>query len=150
MSVNEDRAAFTATMADILASWNLPRATGRVYGHLLLAPGPVSHDEIRDALELSKGAVSTAVRELVSWGLARTLPQPGSRRLLVEAVGGFEQLLAASHERTRAFVRVLRGGADLTETDRSRARLGEIADFFEAYVQAGDAMLRRAPSEPQT
>jgi DNA-binding transcriptional regulator GbsR (MarR family) len=153
MTENDDRAAFVATMADILASWNLPRATGRVYGHLLLASQPVSLDEVREALELSKGAVSTSVRELVSWGLARTLPQPGSRRLLIEAVGGFEQLLAASHERTRAFVRALRSGTDLTETDRAATRLTEIADFFESYVEAGDTMLRRlrdprAPEQP--
>ncbi|MEV0649368.1 hypothetical protein AB0I28_29340 [Phytomonospora sp. NPDC050363] len=142
MSMPDDRTAFVASMGDILASWNLPRATGRVYGHLLLTSRPVSLDDMSEALELSKGAVSTSVRELVSWGLARALPQPGSRRLLIEATGGFEQLLAASHERTRSFVSTLRGGTGLTDADPARERLDGIADFFEAYVQAGDAMLR--------
>ncbi|OXM46619.1 transcriptional regulator [Amycolatopsis thailandensis] len=142
MTPAEDRDVFATTMGDFLASWNLPRATGRVYGRLLLNSSPASLDELGEALGLSKGAVSVAVRELVSWGLARTIPQPGSRRLLVEAVGGFEQLLAASHERTRAFIRVLRSGTRSAEDEKAEARLAEVADFFESYVDAGEQMLR--------
>ncbi|MFC3452890.1 GbsR/MarR family transcriptional regulator [Amycolatopsis speibonae] len=138
----DEHARFVTAMGDFLASWNLPRATGRVYGRLLLNAAPASLDELGAALELSKGAVSTAVRDLVSWGLARTIPQPGSRRLLIEAVGGFEQLLAASHERTRAFIRVLRDGTDSAEDDHARSRLSEVAAFFESYVDAGEQMLR--------
>lgn len=139
----DGRAAFVTAMGDVLASWNLPRATGRVYGQLLLNAEPASLDALGAALGLGKGAVSVAVRELASWGLARTIPQPGSRRLLVEAAGGFEQLLAASHERARSFIGVLRGGAEYAEDDHAKARLGEVVGFFESYVDAGDRMLRR-------
>ena len=83
-----DRQRFIHAIGDLLASWSLSRATGRTYGQLLLEAEPVSLDALAEALELSKGAVSTSVRELVSWGLARTISQPGSRRLLVEATGG--------------------------------------------------------------
>ncbi|UJW31605.1 MarR family transcriptional regulator [Saccharothrix sp. AJ9571] len=133
---------FVTAMGDVLASWNLPRATGRVYGRLLLNADPASLDALGEALGLSKGAVSVAVRELVSWNLARTIPQPGSRRLLVEAAGGFEQLLAASHERTRSFIRVLRNGTQCAEGTHAKARLAEVTEFFESYVEAGDRMLR--------
>ncbi|MEV7552226.1 MarR family transcriptional regulator [Amycolatopsis sp. NPDC089917] len=150
MTVADDREVFVTTMGDFLASWNLPRATGRVYGQLLLKADPVSLDALGEALGLSKGAVSVAVRELVSWGLARTIPQPGSRRLLVEAVGGFEQLLAASHERTRAFIRVLRGGTRSAEDEKAAARLSEVAGFFESYVDAGEEMLRSRRSSTAT
>lgn len=55
------------------------------------------------------------MRELVSWGLARTISQPGSRRLLVEATDGLESLLSASHDRARAFIHVLGEGEHLTQ-----------------------------------
>ncbi|MFD1546030.1 GbsR/MarR family transcriptional regulator, partial [Nonomuraea guangzhouensis] len=77
----ERRAAFVTSVGDLLASWHLPHATGRVYGLLLITERPVTLDEIAAELGLSKGAVSTAVRQLGSWGLARVIPQPGSRRL---------------------------------------------------------------------
>lgn len=143
MSERDERAEFIESVGDTLASWHLSRATGRVYGFLLLRSEPETLDTIGAELSLSTGGVSTAVRELVSWGLARTIPQPGSRRLRVEAVGGFEQLLAASHERTRTFIRTLHSGAALTEGERARERLRAVVDLFEGYVDAGDRMLRR-------
>lgn len=134
---------FVNTMGDTMAAWNLPRATGRMYGFLLLKGAPSSSDDLRAALGLSSGAVSTAIRELVSWGLARTLPQPGSRRLLVEATGGLDQLLAASIERARTFIRALQDAEELTETVPAAARLRDVTDLFTAYVDAGGDALRR-------
>lgn len=139
---HEEREQFVNAMGDTLASWNLSRSTGRTYGYLLTRAAPASSDELRAGLGLSAGAVSTAMRELVSWGLARTIPQPGSRRLLIEAAGGFEQLLAASQERSRAFIRTLRSGRSLTEDARAARRLDAVTDLFEAYVDAGERMLR--------
>lgn len=140
--MDDERQRFIDTVGDLLTSWNLSRATGRVYGYLLVSAEPASSDQVRAALSLSAGAVSTSIRELVSWGLARTIPQPGSRRLLVEAAGGFEQLLAASHERARAFVRTLRAGEDVVEGHHAVSRLRDVTDLFEAYVDSGERMLR--------
>ncbi|MDP3949910.1 GbsR/MarR family transcriptional regulator [Microbacterium sp.] len=140
--MDDERQRFINTVGELLTSWNLSRATGRVYGYLLVSAEPASSDELRAALSLSTGAVSASIRELVSWGLARTIPQPGSRRLLVEAAGGFEQLLAASHERARAFVRTLRAGEDVVEGERAVSRLRDVTDLFEAYIDSGDRMLR--------
>lgn len=140
--MDDKRQRFVDIMGDALAAWNLSRSTGRVYGYLLLHSEPSSSEQLRADLALSTGAVSTSTRELVSWGLARTIPQPGSRRLLVEAAGGFDQLLAASHERTRAFIRTLREAEPLTDGDSATTRLHEVTDLFTAYVEAGDHMLR--------
>ena len=141
-----DQHGFVNAMGERLAVWNLPRATGRVYGYLLLRGEPSSSEELRAELALSSGAVSTAIRELVSWGLARTTPQPGSRRLLVEAAGGFEQLLAASHERTRAFIRTLHAAQELTENAQAADRLRDVIDLFTGYVDAGERVLRESGS----
>ncbi|MEU0513420.1 transcriptional regulator [Amycolatopsis sp. NPDC006125] len=141
---------FVNALGDTLATWNLPRATGRIYGYLLLRSEASTSDELRAALSLSSGAVSTATRELVSWGLARTIPQPGSRRLLVEAAGGFEQLLAASHERARAFIRTLRAAEELTETERAAGRLRDVRDLFTSYIDAGERVLRERAADGNT
>ncbi|NEW38205.1 transcriptional regulator [Nocardia cyriacigeorgica] len=142
----DEREEFAQQVGDLFASWNLARATGRVYGRLLLESEPVGLDYLGVVADASKGAVSTAVRELVSWGLARTIAQPGSRRLLVEARGGLENLLAASQQRARRFVEVLRHGAELTDDPPARARLADVTDLFERYVDAGDQILRARPS----
>lgn len=141
MSSSADRHRFVNQVGDLLATWNLPRATGRTYAYLLLQSEPSTSEELQRVLELSSGSVSTAIRELVSWGLAGTISQPGSRRLLIEAQGGFEQLLAASHERSRAFIRTLQSGESLIEDDRARERLRDVTRLFTSYVDAGDRAL---------
>lgn len=140
--MSSEQKQFINAMGDTLAIWHLPRATGRVYGYLLLRGAASSSEELRSELALSTGAISTAVRELVSWGLARTIPQPGSRRLLVEAAGGFEQLLAASHERTRTFIRALKAAEQLTENAHAAARLRDVTNLFTSYVDAAEHALR--------
>lgn len=142
MSPSAEQHRFVNQVGDLLAAWKLPRATGRTYAYLLLQGEPSTSDELQRALELSSGSVSTAIRELVSWGLAGTIPQPGSRRLLVEARGGFEQLLAASHERSRAFIRTLHAGESLTENARAAERLRDVIRLFTSYVDAGERVLQ--------
>jgi DNA-binding MarR family transcriptional regulator len=142
--VTGDRgAAFTASVGELFAAWDLPRATGRVYGLLLITDDPLSLDAIGERLGLSKAAVSPAVRQLNSWGLARSLPQPGSRRLLVEAAGGLESLLEASHVRARALIAALREGEDLAAPGPARERLRDVVDLFTGYVEAGEHLLAR-------
>lgn len=140
--ISTEQEQFVNALGDTLASWHLPRSTGRVYGYLLLRGAASSSEQLRSELALSAGAVSTAVRELVSWGLARTIPQPGSRRLLVEATGGFEQLLAASHERTRAFVRTLEAAEQLTDGHDAAERLRDVTELFTSYLDAAEHALR--------
>ncbi|MFI6813366.1 GbsR/MarR family transcriptional regulator [Nonomuraea sp. NPDC050328] len=137
----ERRSAFIGSVGDLLASWNLPHATGRVYGLLLVSEEPQSLDAIAAELTLSKGSVSTAVRQLDSWGLARVIPQPGSRRLLVEAAGGLASLLEASHARAKTLIAALRKGEDLVGAGPARDRLQDVIGLFAGYVEVGEQML---------
>ncbi|MEU3166132.1 transcriptional regulator [Streptosporangium sp. NPDC006930] len=137
------RRAFITSVGDLLASWNLPHATGRVYGLLLVTEEATSLDAIAAELELSKGAVSTAVRQLDSWGLAKVIPQPGSRRLLVEATGGIESLLEASHSRARTLIAALRDGEALVSPGPAQDRLRDVIGLFSGYVDVGSQMLDR-------
>lgn len=137
------RHTFVTSVGDLLASWNLPHATGRVYGLLLLTEEPISLDSIAAELELSKGAVSTAVRQLDSWGLARVIPQPGSRRLLVEATGGIDSLLEASQARARTLIAALREGEALVRPGPAQERLQDVIGLFAGYVDVGGQMLAR-------
>ena len=136
------REDFVQGVGDLLASWSLSHATGRVYAELLLVSEPTTLDALARALGLSKGAVSTAVRELVSWGLARTIPQRGSRLLRIEAIGSLETLLEASHARARLLVRTLHDGESLAEGADARERLRDVTGLFESYLSAGEQMLR--------
>src|SRR5690348_12880870 len=67
----------------------LPRIAGRLFGYLLVSPGPRSLDEIADALAVSKGSASTDARLLLHHGWLRRVSQPGDRKDYYELAPDF-------------------------------------------------------------
>lgn len=67
----------------------LPRIAGRLFGYLLLSPGPRSLDEIAEALAVSKGSASTDARLLQRHGWLRRVSQTGDRKDYYELAPDF-------------------------------------------------------------
>lgn len=67
----------------------LPRIAGRLFGFLLLSPGPRSLDEIATELGVSKGSVSTDARLLLRHGWLQRVSRPGDRRDYYEMAPDF-------------------------------------------------------------
>src|SRR6185295_20140851 len=61
--------------------WGVAPATARVYGWLISRKDSATADEIMQGLEMSRGAVSMACRELRDWGLVTLEKESGSRQL---------------------------------------------------------------------
>ena len=70
-----DQERFVQTMGDTLAGLAASPSHGTALRIFLLRGRALQlRDSVRALLSLSSGAVSTAIRELVSWGLVRTIP----------------------------------------------------------------------------
>jgi len=69
---------------DAYAAFGQPRIRGRIVGLLLSSPEPLSLDAIVEALEASKGPVSTETRQLKEFGLIRSLKRPRDRKVYYE------------------------------------------------------------------
>jgi len=78
-SIREDFVGLWGRMGSF---WGVSPATGRVYGWLLTRAEPQDAEAIREGLDMSRGAVSMACRELQDWQLVSTLRSAGSRRVL--------------------------------------------------------------------
>jgi DNA-binding transcriptional regulator GbsR (MarR family) len=61
--------------------WGVSPATARVYGWLISKKESATSDEIMAGLEMSRGAVSMACRELRDWGLISIEKESGSRQV---------------------------------------------------------------------
>ena len=61
--------------------WGVSPASARVYGWLISIKESATADEIMDGLDMSRGAVSMACRELRDWGLVTLEKESGSRQL---------------------------------------------------------------------
>lgn len=133
--------------------WGVSPAAARVYAALLAAPEGASAEELLETLDLSRGAVSMACRELADWSLIHAERPPGERRAVYRVEDDPEKVIRGI-VRTRKrrewdpiLERVRAWHAELAR-DRSREaavlreRLGEI-EALVAWVDAlADGFLR--------
>jgi DNA-binding transcriptional regulator GbsR (MarR family) len=69
-----------AEFGNIYEGYGLNRLKGLILGLLMTQDAPVSLDDMKDLLGRSKGALSSAVRELAPIGLIRKVDGPINRR----------------------------------------------------------------------
>ena len=134
-NVNVARDRFIEDMGEHMVGWGLPRTTGRVYAYLLIHSKPVSLDEIARDLGASKSGVSVAARQLVSFGLARSTGERGSRRLLFSALRDPRAIFAARNAVAAELIELLHQGARVATTPGTRAHLREMAESFTGFMR---------------
>jgi DNA-binding transcriptional regulator GbsR (MarR family) len=74
------RAHFIQGMSRISSFWGFPKAMGAIYGAIYLSPNPLSLDEIVIQVGVTKGAVSTHVRQLERLSMVHKHLQLGDRK----------------------------------------------------------------------
>ncbi len=96
--LHQARSRFIAEWGALGSAWGINRSMASIHARLLVAPDPMTADELMDDLELSRGNTSTNLRELVAWGLVRQVAVKGERR----------QFFLAEKEPWRIFVTIVR------------------------------------------
>lgn len=76
---------FIEAFGQLVSEGGLPPSIGRVIGLLVISePNKLSAEEIRDKLQLSSGAVSSATSVLIRFGYVKRVTVPGTRRFYYE------------------------------------------------------------------
>jgi HTH-type transcriptional regulator, glycine betaine synthesis regulator len=156
-----------AVVSDIVGRlmefWGFKRNMGRVWAVLYLSPEPLSADDLRNALQLSSGAVSMTLSELARWGVVRRVWIQGQRRDYYAAeVALWRMISRVFSERERAeiaaaieaFEEALRDlesvrwtSIDLPERSRAelqRARISQLLDLARLGQRLIDALISTA------
>jgi DNA-binding transcriptional regulator GbsR (MarR family) len=60
--------------------WGINRTMAQVHALLFISSEPLSANQIMDELQISRGNVSMALRELMAWGIANRVHIKGERR----------------------------------------------------------------------
>ncbi len=119
--------------------WGINRTVAQIHALLMISDQPLRADEIAETLSVARSNVSTSLRELQNWGVARLVHRPGDRRDHFESMQDiFEMFRVIARERKKReidpTVRVLRefiaGSSKKTER-ATRKRLEELLEFFE-------------------
>lgn len=98
----EVRDQFVAQWGALGTAWGINRSMAQLHARLLVASGPMSAEELMEELALSRGNVSTNLRELIGWGLVRQVALRGERRQYFEAEQQLWRIICAvARERKR-------------------------------------------------
>ena len=116
--------------------FGLGRIIGQLYALLFFSPKPMSLDDMAKDLNVSKGSVSTNIRELEKWGAVKQVWVKGSRKDFYQAEIDFlkiiregilpflERKLNSTKITTQESMDLLRNSSDFNSKDK------KVADFF--------------------
>jgi DNA-binding transcriptional regulator GbsR (MarR family) len=83
--LREARDEFVSQWGVIGNAWGINRTMAQIHALLITAPDPLSTDEIMEELKISRGNAHSNLRDLVSWGLVRSVVRKGERKEFFEA-----------------------------------------------------------------
>lgn len=78
--LEELRDVLISAIAQTMVIYGVTPSVGRIYGVLYFARKPMSLDEIKDAVAMSKGSVSTGLRELLDTEMIIKVWKKGDRK----------------------------------------------------------------------
>jgi len=74
------RREFIDLWGQMAEHWGINRTMAQIHALLMIAPNPITADQIMDELRISRGNVSMNLRDLIHWGIVRRTSVPGDRR----------------------------------------------------------------------
>ena len=80
MTLDQIKDRFILHWGEMGSLWGINRTMAQVHALLFISPEPLSANEIMDELQISRGNVSMALRELIAWGIVARVHLKGERR----------------------------------------------------------------------
>jgi DNA-binding transcriptional regulator GbsR (MarR family) len=84
-ALGQARDEFVSQWGAIGSAWGINRTMAQIHALLMVTPKPLTTDEIMADLKISRGNAHGNLRELVSWGLIRSVVRKGERKEYFEA-----------------------------------------------------------------
>lgn len=145
--MDEDRASYVEDFGLLFEGFGLPRMVGRLLGVLLISEeAEFSAEELAEALQASRGSISSATRSLVGMGLVQRRTKPGERRDYFRMKpNAWDELMRHELESLSRFRRMAERGLGLVESDGAAARrnLEEMREFYAYWEKELPAVLER-------
>ena len=79
------REEFISQWGSIGSAWGINRTMAQIHALLMTSPHPLCTDDVMAELRISRGNANINLRDLVGWGLIRTVLRKGERKEFFEA-----------------------------------------------------------------
>lgn len=83
--LRQAREEFVAQWGALGTQWGINRTMAQIHALLMTSADVLSTDDVMEQLQISRGNAHTNLKDLVSWGLVRSVVKKGERREFFEA-----------------------------------------------------------------
>lgn len=80
MNYEESKSKFIETWGVLGSQWGINKTIAQIQALLLIAPNPLSTDDIMEELTISRGNANMSIRQLVDWGIVYKKTIAGDRK----------------------------------------------------------------------
>lgn len=80
MKLEEAQERFIQAWGALASSWGINRTMSQVHALLMIAPEPMSAEEVMERLNISRGNANMNLRALIDWGLIHKELKQGDRK----------------------------------------------------------------------
>lgn len=155
--LNEIKEKFILHWGEQGSLWGINRTMAQVHALLFVSPEPLSANQIMDELQISRGNVSMALRELMAWGLVSRVHIKGERREFYTTekdVWIMFRIIARERKKREVdpTIEVLRDSVNRlnqmpdAEGKYEREQIKNLLDFFETGVEVYKDLETQSPT----
>jgi DNA-binding transcriptional regulator GbsR (MarR family) len=153
MTLTATEKKFILHWGEMGTRWGINRTVAQVHALLYISGRPVPADEIAETLSVARSNVSTSLRELQGWGLAKVTHVLGDRRDHFETfqdVWAMFKLVAQERKRREIdpTLIMLKEAIEQADKDGEKAakdRLEHMLEFFETLTVTFDEFAKMSP-----
>jgi DNA-binding transcriptional regulator GbsR (MarR family) len=155
MKLSAQAEGFILHWGEMGTRWGVNRTVAQIQALLYLSPQPMHAEEIAETLNVARSNVSTSLRELQNWGLAKIVHVLGDRRDHFETQKDvwlmFQVILRERKRRevdpTLNVLKEALAEKSTVEADaETRLRLKALLDFFETFSACYDQLGELSPA----
>ncbi|WP_053057982.1 GbsR/MarR family transcriptional regulator [Rubrobacter aplysinae] len=132
--MDEERASYVEDFGMMFEGFGLQRMVGRSLGALLVSEEPeLSAEELAEALQASRGSISSATKTLTQMGLVQRYTRRGERRDYFRVKpGAWDEFMRREMESLKALREMAERGLAIVDSDEdeTREKLEDMHDFF--------------------
>ncbi|MEK0448455.1 MAG: hypothetical protein RL088_723 [Verrucomicrobiota bacterium] len=151
------RDEFVTQWGALGSAWGINRTMAQIHALLMVSTTPLSTDEIMEELQISRGNAHGNIRELIGWGLIRSIVRKGERKEFFEAEKDVWKIFCTVvRERKRREIRpaitLLKDCIERTEgiNDTEATAFTKQAKSLCEFVEMADSVLSKVSKSEQS
>jgi DNA-binding transcriptional regulator GbsR (MarR family) len=153
MKFPEAKKQFIQSWGTLGSEWGINRSMAQVHALLLIAPKPLSAEEIMEELSISRGNANMNLRDLINWTLVSKELVPGDRKEYFVAEKDIWEIarIIARERKRREIEPVLKVLNQLKDFDATKSNpehqafsktIGDLSDLVGKMDKTVDVMLK--------